>query len=70
MNLLNGKIYALGLDVYYEEPNKKQDPIINHKNFVGTPHSSCTIDTHISALNACIKNIRAALNGLDIDYLI
>ncbi len=70
LNLFNGKIHALGLDVYYEEPNNYQDPIINHKNFVGTPHSSCTIDTHISALNACIKNIRAALNGLEIDYLI
>ena len=69
-NLNNGKIGKLGLDVYYEEPNSAEDPLINHPNFFGTPHSSCTYDTHCMALDACISNINNYMEGNTINYII
>ena len=46
-NLNNGKIGKLGLDVYYEEPNSAEDPLINHPNFlVRRIHLALTTPLH------------------------
>ena len=68
--LLENRISGLGMDVFYEEPTFPNDLLLNHPNFVGTPHSSCTYDTHVMAIDASIKNIMRALNGEEINYLI
>ena len=68
--LIQEHLGGLGLDVFYEEPTTPNDPLLLHPNFVGTPHSSCTYDTHVMAIDASIQNIRKALNGEKPDYLI
>lgn len=60
----NGVLAGYGADVHYEEPTISGDPLLGFENFVGTPHSACTFDTHLAALDACVENLERVRAGL------
>lgn len=59
-----GLIAGYGADVHYEEPTRPDDSLFKFQNFVGTPHSACTFDTHVAALNACVENLERVAQNL------
>ncbi|MHA1963994.1 MAG: glyoxylate reductase [Candidatus Thorarchaeota archaeon] len=62
--LLSGKIGAAGLDVFREEPIKKDSPLLKLPNVVLVPHiGSASKNTRTTMATMCAENIIAALNG-------
>lgn len=62
--LLNNKVgYAL-LDVVSEEPMKKDNPLLNVKNCIITPHYGwCPIETRERLMKIIIKNLEEYIKG-------
>lgn len=62
--LNSGKVYAAGLDVVSEEPIKINNPLINAKNCLITPHISWAAQaSRQRIMDVTIDNIRAFLLG-------
>jgi phosphoglycerate dehydrogenase-like enzyme len=60
----DGRIWAVGLDVYMEEPTKPNDPLLTHPHVVATPHmAGSTFDAYIIALRNAIDNFRRVRDG-------
>ena len=58
------RLWAVGLDVYMEEPTKPNDPLLTHPHVVATPHmAGPTYDTYIMALRNAIDNFRRVRDG-------
>lgn len=62
--LHNGDITAAGLDVYEQEPIEPDNPLLNMKQVVTTPHiGSSTHETELKMSELAARNLEAALNG-------
>jgi len=62
--LLNGDIWAAGLDVFEEEPVKLDHPLLSLKNVVTLPHiGSASISTRIKMADLAATNLLMGLNG-------
>jgi len=60
----DGRLWAVGLDVYVEEPTKPNDPLLTHPHVVATPHmAGSTYDTYIIALRNAVDNFRRVRDG-------
>lgn len=62
--LQNRDITAAGLDVFEQEPIDPDNPLLNMKNVVTTPHiGSSTHETELKMSELAAKNLKAGLNG-------
>jgi len=62
--LKNGDITAAGLDVFENEPIEPDNPLLNMKNVVTTPHiGSSTHETELAMSELAAENLEAGLNG-------
>lgn len=62
--LSTGKLAGAGIDVFSEEPIRKDDPLLNLENVVLAPHiGSASRKARTTMSIMCAKNIIAALNG-------
>ncbi|TFJ94213.1 2-hydroxyacid dehydrogenase [Lentibacillus salicampi] len=62
--LKNGDIAAAGLDVFENEPVNPDNPLLNMKNVVTTPHiGSSTHETELAMSELAAENLEAGLNG-------
>ncbi len=62
--LSTGKLGGAGIDVFGEEPIRKDDPLLDLENVVLAPHiGSASRKTRTTMSVMCAKNIIAALNG-------
>jgi len=69
--LNNGRLSSFCADVFEVEPNLKNDELIKHPNFMGTPHTAgSTYDTYVSAINACTENIEKLFNNQKIEFIV
>jgi len=63
--LQDGDIAAAGLDVFEQEPVQPDNPLLNMKNVVTTPHvGSSTHETELKMSELAAKNMEAGLNGV------
>ncbi|HLR52902.1 MAG TPA: D-glycerate dehydrogenase [Candidatus Avamphibacillus sp.] len=63
--LQEGEIAAAGLDVFEQEPVQPDNPLLNMKNVVTTPHvGSSTHETELKMSELAAKNMEAGLNGV------
>ena len=62
--LKSGKLASAGLDVHYEEPMKKDDPLCSLDNVVLSPHiAGLSLETFYSMMKGAIENIVAFDEG-------
>ncbi|MBP2243128.1 glyoxylate reductase [Cytobacillus eiseniae] len=62
--LVNGEIWAAGLDVFEQEPVPMDHPLLTMPNVVTLPHiGSPSIATRIKMANVAVNNMLQALNG-------
>ena len=62
--LTSGKLASVGLDVHYEEPMKKDDPLCSLDNVILSPHiAGLSFETFHSMMKGAIENIVAFNNG-------
>ena len=62
--LNSGKLAAAGLDVVYTEPIKADNPLLQAKNCIITPHISwAPIESRQRIMDTTVENVRAFLNG-------
>ena len=62
--LNSGKLAAAGLDVVYTEPIKADNPLLQAKNCIITPHISwAPIESRQRIMDATVENVKAFLNG-------
>lgn len=62
--LLDGEIWACGLDVLREEPIDMSHPLLNIKNAVIVPHiGSASVVTRDRMIQLCVDNIKLVLDG-------
>lgn len=62
--LESGKIYALGADVVSVEPMRDDNPLLNAKNAIITPHIAwAPKETRERLMRVCVENLRSFLNG-------
>ena len=62
--LQSGDIAAAGLDVFEQEPIQPDNPLLNMKNVVSTPHvGSSTFETELAMSELAAKNLIAGLKG-------
>lgn len=62
--IVEGRLWAAGLDVYEEEPTKPNDPLLTHPHVVATPHmAGSTYDAYVMALKNCMDNFRRVKCG-------
>ena len=62
--LESGKIYALGADVVSVEPMHDDNPLLNAKNAIITPHIAwAPKETRERLMRVCVENLRSFLNG-------
>ena len=62
--LVNGEIWAAGLDVFEQEPVPMDHPLLTMPNVVTLPHiGSASIATRIKMANVAVNNMLQALNG-------
>jgi len=64
-NALNsGKVLSAGVDVILEEPMTKDNPLLNAKNIIITPHMAwASVDARKRLVNEITKNFKAFLNN-------
>src|SRR5690625_3916424 len=59
-----GEIAAAGLDVFENEPVEPDNPLLQMKNVVTTPHiGSSTHETELKMSKLAAENLEAGLNG-------
>lgn len=59
-----GKLAAAGVDVVTVEPMRPDNPLLNAKNCVITPHVAwCPLEARIRLLDVATENLRAYING-------
>lgn len=62
--LNSGKLAAAGLDVVYTEPIKADNPLLQAKNCIITPHISwAPKESRQRIMDTTVENVRAFLNG-------
>ena len=62
--LQSGQIAAAALDVWEVEPPDPQDPLLNHPNFVGTPHYAGTTEESLYRVGiAAVEEVLRVLRG-------
>lgn len=62
--LKTGEIHAAGLDVFVEEPIKKDNPLLTLENVVTLPHiGSATYETRLKMAMLAAENLVAGLQG-------
>ncbi len=62
--LNSGKVAAAGLDVVSTEPIQKENPLLNAKNCIITPHISwAPKETRKRLMNIAVENLQNYLNG-------
>ncbi|QGQ46458.1 2-hydroxyacid dehydrogenase [Metabacillus sediminilitoris] len=62
--LKTGEIYAAGLDVFVEEPIKKDNPLLTLENVVTLPHiGSATYETRLKMAMLAAENLVVGLRG-------
>ena len=65
------KIGGFGVDTHYDEPTKKNDSLLCLENVLATPHTAgSTYDTYLRVIDQCLRNIKNALNGKEIKYIV
>ena len=58
------RLWAVGLDVYEEEPTRANDPLLTHPHVVATPHmAGSTHDAYVMALKNAMENFRRVKTG-------
>ncbi|MDC3417844.1 2-hydroxyacid dehydrogenase [Aquibacillus salsiterrae] len=63
--LVNGEIKGCGLDVFEQEPIKKDHPLLQLDQVVCLPHiGSASIATRTTMIDLCLENIDFVLSGL------
>jgi phosphoglycerate dehydrogenase-like enzyme len=69
--LRDKRIHGAGMDVYLEEPTKGDDPLLQLPNVVATPHmAGSTYDVYFRAVGNCIENIRRAVRGEPLQWVV
>lgn len=62
--LNSGKVAAAGLDVVYSEPIKADNPLLNAKNCIITPHISwAPIESRQRIMDCTVENIKSYIDG-------
>lgn len=62
--LNNDLVRGVGLDAHYDEPTRKSDPLLAHKNVLFSPHvAGSTVDSYNDTIDACIANIQRTISG-------
>ena len=62
--LQSGQIAAAALDVWEVEPPDPQDPLLNHPNFIGTPHYAGTTEESLHRVGiAAVEEVLRVLRG-------
>lgn len=62
--LYSGKVYAAGLDVVSIEPMRADNPLLNAKNCIITPHISwASKESRARLMETAVENLRAYLAG-------
>lgn len=62
--LQSGHIAAAALDVWEVEPPDPQDPLLNHPNFIGTPHYAGTTEESLQRVGiAAVEEVLRVLRG-------
>lgn len=62
--LKNGDIAGAALDVFEQEPVQSDNPLLDMKNVVSTPHvGSSTSETELAMSELAAKNMESGLNG-------
>lgn len=57
-------VRGIGLDAHYDEPTRKSDPLLAHKNVLFSPHvAGSTVDSYYETIEACIANIYRTISG-------
>lgn len=68
--LNSGKVYAAGLDVVSKEPIENDNPLLNAKNCIITPHIAWAAKSaRQRILNTAIDNIKAYIKGQPINVV-
>lgn len=68
--LNSGKVYAAGLDVVAVEPMRADNPLLNAKNCIITPHISwAPIEARMRIMDCTEKNISAFLAGAPVNVV-
>jgi len=63
-----GKVYAAGLDVVCTEPMRADNPLMNAKNCVITPHIAwAPTESRQRLMDIAVKNLRAWLDGAPVN---
>ncbi len=59
-----GKVYAAGLDVVSSEPINEDNPLLNAKNCIITPHISwAPIESRKRLMDVAVKNLKSFIDG-------
>lgn len=62
--LESGKIYAFGADVVSVEPMRKDNPLLNAKNTIITPHIAwAPKETRERLMRVCVENLKSFFEG-------
>lgn len=69
--LIEGKIWAAGLDVFESEPVSKENPLLTLPNVVALPHiGSASVKTRLEMANLAARNLCLALAGENPPHLV
>lgn len=61
--LENELIKGVAIDAHYKEPTRQDDPLFSYRNVLFSPHvAGSTVDSYCETIDACISNIKRALD--------
>ena len=68
--LNSGKLAAAGLDVVYTEPIRADNPLLQAKNCIITPHISwAPLESRQRIMDCTVENIKAFLAGAPVNVV-
>ena len=68
--LNSGKVYAAGLDVVSTEPISEDNPLLQAKNCIITPHISwASKESRQRLMDVAVENLRSFLSGAPINVV-